>query len=33
MEVAVNGEWGVLSDTYFDYLDAQVICKSLGFSA
>ena len=33
LEVCINGQWGSVCERYFDDVDAQVVCKELGFPA
>jgi len=31
LEVNFGGVWGTVCDDYFDYIEAVVVCNSLGF--
>lgn len=32
IEVCLNETWGTICDTHWDFTDASVLCKELGFS-
>ena len=33
LEVCIHGQWGSVCETGFDEVDAQVVCRELGFLA
>ena len=32
VEICVNGDWGTINHDFWDYRDASVACRQLGFS-
>ena len=33
VEICVNGDWGTIVSDTWDYRDASVVCKELGYSS